>query len=116
MHEFLKEFASIRTGNISAAEVTKSAAAMRTARVQSASSVGGLVGTAAGLYEEGRSYSDLGKDFLEISALTPAGLNAIVKAALPLENGVLVLVGDKAAILGQLKGLGLPEPVVVKGE
>jgi zinc protease len=116
LHEFLKEFASIRTGNITADEVRKSAGAMRTARVDSASTVAGLVGTAASMYEDGRSYGDLGKDFSEISGLTPASLNAIVKGALPLEDGVLVLVGDKGQILSQLKGLGLPAPMVVKAE
>ncbi len=114
--EFLKEFASVRTGNITADEVLKSVGAMRTERVQSASTVAGLVGTAASLYEDGRSYTDLGKDFAEISGLTPASLNAIVKGALPLENGVLILVGDKGAILAQLQGLGLPAPVFVKAE
>ena len=116
LHEFLKEFASIRTGNITSDEVVKAVGAMRTERVQSASTVAGLVGTAAAMYEDGRSYTDLGKDFTEISSLTPASLNAIVKGALPLEDGVLILVGDKAAILEQLKGIGLPPPILVKAE
>ena len=42
-----------------------------------------------------------------------AALNTQAKAALPLDRSVLVLVGDKASILPQLKEAGLPAPVEV---
>jgi len=113
LKEFLKEFASIRSGNITAEEVEKTRQTMRTARVDTATSLENLVGTAAGMYLDGRSYTDIGKELQQIAALTPAQLNALVKAGIPLENSVLVLVGDKAQILAQLKGLGLPAPTVV---
>jgi predicted Zn-dependent peptidase len=113
LREFLKEFASIRTGNITADEVQKSTQAMRTSRIDSATSLENLLGTAAGMYMEGRSYTDLGKELQEISTMTPAQLNALVKSAIPLENGALILVGDKAQILAQYKGLGLPTPTIV---
>jgi zinc protease len=116
LREFLKEFASIRTGNITAEETHKASQAMRSADVQSAITLRGIIGTAATMYLEGRSYTDLGKELQEIAALTPSQLNTIVKGAIPLENGVLVLVGDKAQILSQLKGLGLPAPTIVVAE
>ena len=116
LREFLKEFASIRSGNISQEEVQKATQAMRTGRIDTASSLAGTVGTAAGMYLEGRSYTDLGKELQQLAAMKAADLNAIVKSAIPLENGVLVLVGDKAQILAQYKGLGLPAPVVVSAQ
>lgn len=116
LREFLKEFASIRTGNISAAEVKKASNSMRTDLVQSASTLESLLGTASSMYLQGRPYSQLGKDLQAIASNSAAQLNALVKGALPLENAVLVLVGDKAQILKQWPGLGLPQPTVVKAE
>jgi hypothetical protein len=40
-------------------------------------------------------------------------LNRLCRAALQLDRGVLVLVGDRNAILPQLEGLGLPTVVEV---
>ena len=42
----------------------------------------------------------------------------MAKDALPLEQGVLVLVGDRQTILDQIQGLGLPKPIelTVTGE
>jgi len=116
LREFLKEFASIRTGNITQEEVTKTKASMRTEVVDATTTLQGLVETAIAMHEIGLPYSQLGRDLQTISALTPAQLNALAKQSISLENAVLVLVGDKAQILAQYKGLGLPQPVVVKAE
>jgi hypothetical protein len=48
-----------------------------------------------------------------ISTTTAADLNALAGSAIPLERGVLVLLGDKQKILEELKGLDLPAPVEV---
>lgn len=114
--EFLKELNGIRTGNITAEEAVKAGSSMRTDLVQSASTLQGLVATAMSMYLEGRSYTDLGKDLETVSTLSPTALNPLTKAGIPLENGVLVLVGDREQIMKQWQGLGLPEPVVVKAE
>ena len=116
LREFLKEFASIRTGNMTPDEALKAREAMRSSIVQSSSSLQGILGEAAGLEMEGRTYADLARDLQTISALKASDLNALAKSAIPLENGVLILVGDKAQIMAQYKGLGLPEPRVVKAE
>jgi zinc protease len=116
LREFLKELKGIRTGNITEDEVKKARNSMRTDLVQSASSLDSILSAAAGMYLIGRPYSDLGRDLAEISGLAPAPLNAIVRSAVPLENAVLVLVGDKTQILKQWQGLGLPTPVLVKPE
>jgi hypothetical protein len=41
-------------------------------------------------------------------------LNTLAKEAIALDRGVLVLVGDKALVLKQVEGLGLPTPEVVQ--
>jgi zinc protease len=113
LHEFLKEFASIRTGNINADEVGRATGAMRTGRIDTGSSIQGVLGTAVGMYLLGQSYTDVGTELKQISAIKAAKLNQMAKASMPLESGVLILVGDKAEILKQYKGLGLPAPSFV---
>ncbi len=55
-------------------------------------------------------------DLAEAGLADAKSLNALSKTALPLQNGVLVLVGDRATILEQIKDLGLPEPVMYDAE
>jgi predicted Zn-dependent peptidase len=87
---------------------------MRTDLVQSMGSLQSILATAAGLHLNGRPFTSLREDLREIKGLTAEELNRLAKASIPLEQGVLVLVGDKATILKQLEGLGLPAPVEVK--
>ena len=116
LHEFLKEFASIRTGNMTADEALKAREAMRSSIVESQSTLDGITGEAVGLAMENRSYADLAKDVQTITTLKASDLNSLAKQAIPLENGVLILVGDKTQILAQYQGLGLPTPVVVAAQ
>lgn len=113
LKEFLAEFAKIRKGDITATEVAKASSSMRTIAIDNATTLEGVTFIAAWMNQFGRPYTDVGRDLDEIAAITPEQLNALAKDAIPLENGVLVLVGDKAQILAQLAGLGLPAPVVV---
>jgi hypothetical protein len=48
-----------------------------------------------------------------ISKLTAAQLNAVGKRMYNRSNSLIVLVGDKKAILEQIKGLDLPMPEFV---
>jgi zinc protease len=114
--EMLAEFAKIRKGDVTDDEVGKARAAMRTSIISSAESLGSLIATAIDLQEKGKPFSQLGADLQRISALTAAEVNAVAGSGVPLERGVLVLVGDKATILRQLEGLGLPRPVEVKAD
>ncbi len=116
LKEFLKEFASIRTGNITEAEAKTARETMRSARIDTALRIGSLLAQAVDMHVNGHEFVELGAELKAISAMKAADLNAIVKASVPEENSVLILVGDKAQILAQLKGLGLPTPVVVKAQ
>jgi zinc protease len=50
--------------------------------------------------------------------VTPAIVNQTAKNAIPLEQGILVLVGDRQTVLDQIQNLDLPAPVelTVSGE
>jgi len=115
--EFLHEFAAIRSGDISDEEVAKARASFRTDLVQAYENLGAVLQSAVTLLRNGRPFDGPAAD-LAASAVPASDLNALAKDAVPLEQGVLVLVGDRQTILTQLQGLGLPTPAeaTVTGE
>ncbi|HNO77542.1 MAG TPA: pitrilysin family protein [Phycisphaerae bacterium] len=108
--EFLKEFKAIRSGDITDDETAKSQATVRMQTVQSFAGLAGMISVAAELVRNSRPLSDLPTDLAAIKGVSTSQLNSLAHDAIPLDNAVLVLVGDKATILPQLEGLGLPEP------
>jgi len=70
------------------------------------------------LVRNGRPFSEWVDGLKAAQAVTDAELNKLAREAIPLEQGVLVLVGDKQQVLKQLEGLELPAPVelTVSGE
>ncbi|HEY0868280.1 MAG TPA: pitrilysin family protein [Fimbriimonas sp.] len=114
LKEFLAEFAKIRKGDVTAEEAGKAASSRRTDLVQSLASIQGLTGLAMEFRANGQPVDALGQELAAIGAVDAAKINAAAGSGLNLEKGVLVLVGDRNAILPQLEGLGLPEPTVVE--
>jgi predicted Zn-dependent peptidase len=112
--EFLAEFDRIQKGDISAGETSKATASIRAETIDVLGSIQGLVGSAVSLAGVDRPFTALSQDDKALGAITASQLNAVVKAQIRYKAGVLVLVGDKATILPQLKSLNLPEPVIVK--
>lgn len=111
--EFLKEFNKIRTGDLSDDEIAKARETRRSDMIRSFGQLRGLVGAAANLQSAGLPYETLGADFDSIEKATAAQINGLAKTAVNYDQGVLVLVGDKALILEQLKSVqGLPAPEV----
>ena len=110
LQEFLKEFAAIRSGDITDDEVSKARASFRTDLVQAYENLGAVLQSAVTLLRNQRPFDGSAAD-LAASAVKAGDLNALAKDAVPLEQGVLVLVGDRQTILDQLQGLGLPKPV-----
>lgn len=111
LREFLAEFASIRGGDISAEEAVKARTTRRGELVESMEGSTGLLAVARRLVRNNRSFSELGTDLQTAMRLNQDDLNNISKEAVPLEQGVLVLVGDKDVILEQIDGLDLPKPI-----
>ena len=110
LREFLKEFARIRAGDISAEEARKTRETNRMSTIQSFQGLGGVIGTAEELALNGLPFGSLGDDLAAMTAVSESDLNGLAKKAIPLEEALLVLVGDKKVIMKQLEGLGLPTP------
>jgi predicted Zn-dependent peptidase len=111
--EFLAEFARISKGDVSDEEAGKARGLIKNGAVGAFSGLSGIVGSAANFVELGVPFETLGEDLAAMEKTNAAALNAQAKTALPLDRSVLVLVGDKATILPQLKEAGIPVPVEV---
>lgn len=111
LKEFMAEFDRIRSGDITDAEAAKARESVRTDTIQAFEGVGGIVGAAGGLVEAGLPFSSIGADMTAMEKFDAAALNALTREALRIEQGVLVLVGDRDVILPQLEGLNIPAPL-----
>ncbi len=113
LKELMEELAKIRKGDVTDDEIKKARESLRTDVVSSFATLHGILGAVDDLVANGVELSTLGADLAALDAVTAAKVNALAKDAIPLEQGVLVLVGDRATILEQIKELGLPEPAFV---
>jgi predicted Zn-dependent peptidase len=126
--EFLKEFARLRggpigatfaaapTGDISEDELAKAVRTVRTETIQAFEGHAGPLNAAAERLAQGLTYDTVAADFASLDSITAAELNLATRDATPLERGLLLLIGDKAEILEQIKDLGLPAPIELTPE
>jgi predicted Zn-dependent peptidase len=112
--EFLTEFKKLRAGDVTAGEAGKAASTRRAEIVSAIGTLPGLLSVAESYELYNRPFTDLAKDLQTLGRLRAPDLNAVASGAIPLEKGLLVLVGDKSVIMKQLEGLDLPTPTVVK--
>lgn len=101
--EFYKEFDRLRSGDISDEETGKGTRSLRSDTIESLASLSSVVSQAASLDSVGLSFTGLTADLEEMGKLTTADLNAAAKAAVPLDQSILVLVGDRAIIAAGLE-------------
>jgi len=113
LKEFLHEFKRIRGGDISEDETLKARETLRTDVIQSFAGLNGVLQEAIERSAAEMPFESLIRDLATMQSAATAELNKIVGPALPLENGVLVLVGDKKLILEQIKDLQLAAPIEV---
>ena len=113
LKELLAEFARLAGGDVTPEEAGKARDIVKNGAVQAFSGLSGILATATNYVELGAPFETLGEDLAAQSTLDASALNAAAKSALALDRGVLVLVGDKAAILPQLKELPLSAPIEV---
>ena len=116
--EFLKEFERIRAGDVTEEEAMKTRETNRMDAIESFQGLNGLIRTAEELALNRLPFSTIGDDLNRIASITEDDLNAVASAAFPMEEALLVLVGDREVIMEQLAGLGLPTPteLTVRGE
>jgi len=108
--EFLKEFHQLRGGNVSADEAEKASATRRMEMMQAFSGLSGLLDAAVTLVRNHRPFSALGDELSQIAGAGEKDLNQLAYNAIPLDNAVLVIVGDAKTVREQLAGLDLPAP------
>jgi zinc protease len=111
--EFMKEIARLEKGDIDDIEANKAAQIMRTDIVTEFTSLGTIVGVGSSVVDTGVSLSDIDQKITKIQSFNAASLNEVAKKYINHSNALIVLVGDKALILKQIEGLGLPTPEVV---
>ncbi len=118
LKEFMSEFEKIRGGDISDEEARKTRETNRLEVVQGFQGLSGLLSTAQDLEEKGRPFASLGADMAKMAKVTEDDLNRLAGASIPVDDAVLVLVGDLALIRDQIKDLNLPKPEIrnVNGE
>ena len=111
--EFLSEIARIEKGDIDSIEANKAAQIMRTDIVTGFTSLSSIVGTGSSVLDTGISLSDIDQKIKQIQTFNAAKLNEVSAKYLNHSKALIVLVGDKAQILKQVEGLGLPTPEFV---
>lgn len=111
--EFLKEFERIRKGDIADEEAAKARETLRTDVIQSFQGLNGIIGEGLERIVNGLPFETLGGDVEAMQSVGAAQLNTLGSSAIPLEKGVVVLVGDKKTVLEQIKDLNLPPPIEV---
>jgi predicted Zn-dependent peptidase len=114
LKEFFKEFDRVRAsggGDISADEATKAAQTIRTETIQGLAGIHGPVSEMASLIVAGLPFETIATDLAAAMKVSAGDLNTAGRASIPLDKGVLVLVGDKKLILDQIKDLKLPTPM-----
>ena len=105
----MKEFDRIRAGDITQEETTKASLTMRNDAISEFEGLAGLLGAAEDRLVHGLPFASLGADLAAMGAVSASELNDLAGRGLPIERGVLVLVGDREVVLPQLEGLGLGE-------
>jgi predicted Zn-dependent peptidase/antitoxin (DNA-binding transcriptional repressor) of toxin-antitoxin stability system len=111
--ELLAELTRLATGDVSEDEARKAREQVRNEIVGSFMWTEGILGGAATLAQSGAGFEALTADFAALDAETAQSLNATARTAISVEQGVLVLVGDKQVVLAQAKEIGLPTPIEV---
>ncbi len=111
IREFLAEFARLRAGDISEAEAGKARETLRAEAAQRFQGLGGVLASASALVEAGLPFGTLGRDLASMQTIAASDLNRLAGPGVDVDHAVLVLVGDKATILEQIRDLGLPKPV-----
>lgn len=110
LKEFLSEFKRIRAGDISDSEAGKARETVRNDTVSSFAGLHGLLAAGIEAWENKLPFETVAQDLAAGEKVTAAELNALAKPSIAIENAVLVLVGDRAKILEQIKDLDLPAP------
>ena len=113
LKEFMSEIGRLEKGDIDEVEANKAAQIMRTDIVTEFTSLASIVGAGSSVLDTGVSLRDLDDRIKRIQSFDAAHFNHVARKYLDHSKALIVLVGDKALILKQIEGLGLPTPEIV---
>jgi predicted Zn-dependent peptidase len=115
--EFRREFDAVASGNVTADELTKATRTVRFDLVSSAATASGLSDTLGEIIADGRPLDSVGREIAALDRVDLSGVNVMASSGLfDWSKLLVVLVGDKAAVLPQLRAAGFPEPALVSPE
>jgi predicted Zn-dependent peptidase len=106
LKEFFHEFTRLTQGDITTDEATKARETVRNDTVKSLSNLEGLSALLAERISAKVPLSTIGSDLDAVAAAKASDLNTLATSRIHINHGVLVLVGDKATILSQIKDAG----------
>lgn len=116
LEQFFHEFDRIRKGDVTVEEVTKAVATVRYDTVESFGTLERSVSAFVPYARHGQEPGMLARDLVRLTGIDAKAVSALAAKRIAKGGGVLVLVGDKAKVLPQLAGLGLPAPRVLDME
>ena len=105
--ELLAELKRLRGGDVSDEEAHKAQATLQTELIQSFSGLDGILDVASTPVAARLPFETVTQDFRALPTIGADVLNSLATDALPLEQAVLVLVGDESSIREQLEPLGI---------
>jgi len=106
LKEFFHEFTRLTQGDITTDEATKARETVRNDTVKSLSNLEGLSALLAERISAKVPLSSIGSDLEAVAAAKASDLNTLATSRIQIKQGVLVLVGDKATIMAQIKDAG----------
>ena len=114
LSEFKKEFDALATGDVTQAELDKARETVKARLVEDAETTSRQAGALLTLVSAGLPLDMTEKDLAALEEVDLARINAIATSGLfDWSKLVVVLVGDRAAVLPQLAEAGFPEPELV---
>jgi predicted Zn-dependent peptidase len=103
--EFLREFGRLSGGDVTDEDTGKARETLRTDVIQSFAGLNGIIRQAFERSVNKQPMETLHSDMKSMQAAGTSQLNELARTAVPLDKGVLVLVGDKKTILKELAEL-----------
>lgn len=115
--EFRNEFNGLSGGDVTAEELEKAVRTVRFDLENAGATTGAMAELVTGLVSDNRPIDALRQDLAAMPRIDLASINAEAKSGLyNWDDLLIVLVGDKAAVLPQLEEAGFPAPTIVDQE
>ncbi|MBK8167798.1 MAG: insulinase family protein [bacterium] len=117
LREFRNEFTGLATGNVTADELEKAVRTVRFDLETSGDTTAAAAEAVAGLLRNGRPADAVRQDLAQVPGIDLEAVNALARSGLYRWDDLLVvLVGDKAAVLPQLAAEGFPAPTLLDAD